>query len=172
MRKVITFVLTFSLCCLLASADALTVREFVDRYNENCGESYKLTPDWFPPEDEDSIWFLSNYSTSGDTIAVYIDRAGAENPMDYLVETIFVRHKPRTSVGRFMAMADLFMQAAFPEMPPEQRAKIILDSMTHSEILFGEAPENPIANNVNQIGQFVYQETIEYDTLLIPVTQR
>lgn len=168
MQKAISFALAIILCCLLASADALTVREFVDRYNENCGESYKLTPDWFPPEDEDTIWFLSNYSTSGDTIAVYIDRASADDPMDYLIETIFVRHKPRTSVGRFMAMSDLSMQAAFPDMDPEQRARIILDSMMHSEILFGETPENPIANNVEAIGQFVYQETVEYDTFMIP----
>ena len=168
MRKVITFALALFLCCLLVPASALTVQEFVDRYNANCGESYKLTPDWFPLEDGDNIWFLSAYSYSGNTVAVYVNRTEADDPMEYTIETIFVRHKPRTSVGRFMAMADLSMQAAFPDMPPEQRAKIILDSMKHSEILFGEAPEDPIANNVDAIGQFVYQETIEYDTFMIP----
>ena len=170
MRKAICMVLCVLLIFgIICNASALTINEFVERYNKSCGESYKLTPDWFPPEENDKIWFLSAYSYSGDSISVLFVRNEKADPMQYQIDTVFVRHKPRTSVGRFVSMADLCMAAVFPEMDPTERARIILDCMMHSEILFGEAPESPIANNVAGIGQFVYQETVEFDTLLIPV---
>ena len=153
----------------IAPALALTVEEFVQRYNENCGESFHLRMDWFSPDEERNIWFLLASTRDGDSVSVQYDPQSAENPEQCLIKKIFVMHKPRTSVGRFVARADLALKAAYPDMDPEARARIIIGAMEHAEILFGESPADAIAYNVDEIGQFVYQETIERDVLLIPV---
>lgn len=164
MKKLLCFLLVFVLFGV-SGAQAVTVKEFADEYNSRIGEGYPASTLFYPPEDGDEIWFLMG-TFAGSFIALEFDSFSAETKEDCTVKTVFIRHKPRTSMGQFMAAATTAMAIIYPDEDSSTLADAIASAMAHSWILFGEAPREPIGYNTDAFGQLVYQETTEYDTFL------
>lgn len=166
-KKVLAFVLVF-LLALSAAAQAMTVREFVDAYNERIGKGYPAGLLYHVPAEGETIRFLMG-SFAGSFVAVQFDPASAEKSDDCTVQSVFVRHKPRTSMGQFMAAARAAMGAVFPDADGAVISDAVAGALAHSWILFGEEARDPIAWNTDAFGQLVFQETVEYDTFMFSV---
>lgn len=167
MKKILCLVLALVIM-LPAAAQAITVKEFVDEYNSRIGEGYRAGLLHYTPDDGDDIWFLMG-SFAGSFVALQFDPSSADAKEDCQVQTVFIRHKPRTSMGQFMAAAQISMAIIYPGEDSAVIADAIASSMAHSWILFGEEPRQPIAYNTDAFGQLVYQETVEYDTFMFSV---
>lgn len=161
------------ICCLLiallisipSAVGAVTVKEFCSAYNERMGKGFDANTSLYDPS-ANNIWFLiSQYA--GSFVAVQFDPESASDPAECEIKTIFVRHKPRTSMGQFVACANTAMSIIYPDIDSATIAETISSAMARSWYLFGEEPRDAIAYNTELFGQLVYQESIEYDTLLV-----
>lgn len=165
MKRFLALVLI--LCCLAGSASALTVSEFVERFNVAVGDGWHVYLQEIGLTND--FWWV-NTDNRG-PIAVQFDPASAEDPKDCTVLRIFVRHKPRVSVGVFINNICAALAAAYPEIPEDVRMAEAMRAIRAGDYTlgFGYVWTAPAPYNSEKMGQFVYQEETDYQTLLIKV---
>ena len=164
MKKILCMLMAV-LLLVPAMAQAISVKDFCAEYNELNGKGFQANYELYEPNDN-GVWFLVT-PYAGSFLAVQYDPATAEKPEDCQIKTLFVRHKPRTSMGQFVSDASAAMAILYPDVDASTIADVIVSAMAHSWRLFGEEPSQPIAYNTETFGQIVYEETTEYDTLLV-----
>ena len=167
MRKV--FALSLVLCILPLCAHALTVNEFMERYNPQIGKGF-----YNAYADEDLIsgnhWFITGQD-SRHMVVLEIDPESAERPTDCAVVNIFVRHKPRVSVSTFINNMSAVLAAVWPDVPEEVRLTELVNCLRVRDKVLGysQSDDTAVPYHSEYFGEMVYQETSEYDTLLINV---
>lgn len=165
MKKV--FCVALVVCLLFTSAHALTVEEFVHRFNEAVGEGFPL---WLTNSvNASNVWFLTTDERA--PVAVQFDPLSAPEPKNCRILFVFVRIKPRISVGVFMNNISAAMAAVHPEIPEDERLSEAMRAlMAGDNVLgYGHVWDAPAPYNSEHMGQLVYEETSTWRTFLIPV---
>lgn len=161
------FALVLILCCLVSTASAVTVSEFVQRFNDENGDGWPVYLE--PIGLSDDFWWVSTDQRG--PIAVQFDPASAEKPEDCTVLRIFVRHKPRVSVAVFINNISAALAAAYPEIPEDERLAEAMRAVRYGDYVLGFSYvwTAPAPYKSAHMGEFVYQEETDYQTLLINV---
>lgn len=168
MKKILSLVLI--LCCLVGSAYALTVSEFVDRYNDAIGKGF-YTVRANELYIEGDYWFVSG-SDNRQMVILFIDKDSSDNALNYTVKSVLVRHKPRVSVGVFINNISSALAASFPDVPEDERLAEAMRCLATLDRDFADYSSSGTAYpwNTEHMGQFVYQEETEYQTFLFSMT--
>lgn len=150
---------------LMNSAYALTASEFVERFNQDIVEGFRV----FMREEylEDNVWFLTGMD-SRNIVAIMLDLESAETPEDCAITAVALKHKPRVSVGVFINNIAAALAATFPEIPEEERLAEAMRCLRTGDKVFGTGyfQDDPIPYNTARMGQFVYQEEDSFHTFL------
>lgn len=164
MKKILVIVL--ALCFFTASAQALTVSEFVERYNADVGKGFYTVyarEDWI----EGDFWFVSGHDDRH-MVILKIDSTSADHYTECRVVSVFVKHKPRVSVSTFMNNMSAALAAAFPDVPEDIRlAELMRCLRVRDQVLgygFGDDAATPYHSEY--FGEMVYQEETSYHTFL------
>ena len=168
MKKVFAFALVLVILAgLVVSAQALTVAEFVERFNVENGDGWPVALE--PIGLLDDFWWVSTDQRG--PIAVQFDPASADDPKDCTVLRIFVRHKPRVSVAVFMNNISAALAAAYPDIPEDERLAEAMRAVRYGDFVLGFSYvwTAPAPYRSAHMGEFVYQEETDYQTLLINV---
>lgn len=160
------FALVLCLCCLSGSASAVTVREFVDRYNAEVGEGFYTLR-----ADENYIsgeWWIVSGVDDRHIVGLQFQDTDSRDLADALVTSVAIKKKARVSVSTFINNAASAMAAAFPDVPEETRLAELLRCIRVRDKVLGYGPTDNAASPYNSeiFGQMVYQEENNYDTIL------
>lgn len=169
MKKIL--VLALVLCCLTASAQALTVSEFVDRYNTDIGKGFYTVyarEDWI----EGDFWFVSGHDNRHMVILEF-DPNSANQAADCSVLSVFVKHKPRVSVSTFINNMAAALGAAYPDVPEETRlSELVRCIRVRDQVLgYGFGDDAPAPYHSEFFGEMVYQEETDYHTFLFSLPE-
>lgn len=169
MKKTVAMFLILLL--LTGCASAVTVSEFVERYNQDIGDGFRAVL-WDEYISKD-VWFLSA-SDQRNVVAVMFDPDSADDPRDCTVTAVCLKHKPRVSVGVFINNIAAALAATFPEIPEEERLAEALRCLRTGDKVFGTGyfQDDPIPYNTEHMGQFVYQEEDSYHTFLYSLSEK
>ena len=168
MKKILSVILFLSL--VISSASALTLSDFVERYNEQKGKGSPIyIRDQFVFDD---TIFLTGYEERDRVIAIFVP-GSSESLKDCTIKSIALKHKPRCQPSVFLTNIAAAVAAAYPDIPEDERLAEIFRSLRQSEYFFGYSywPEAPVPYNTEHMGQFVYQEEVSYLTFLFSVPE-
>ena len=168
MKKIIAALLISVM--ISGSASALTVSDFVERYNKAVGKGSIISSrEQFI---SDNVWMLSGFEERDMVIAVFNPKS-AENPKDCNITSIALKHKPRCKPSVYLTNIAAAVEAVFPDIPETERLSDILRTMRQSEYYFGYSywPKAPVPYNTEHMVQFVYQEETDYYTFLFSIPE-
>ena len=169
MKKVLALVLL--LCCLVGSAQALTVSEFVERYNADIGKGFYTVyarEDWIEKE----FWFVSGHDERHMVILRFDPNSADQLPACRVV-SVFVKHKPRVSVSTFINNMAAALGAAYPDIPEETRlTELVRCLRVRDQVLgYGFGDDAPAPYHSEIFGEMVYQEETDYQTFLFSLPE-
>lgn len=165
MKRLFALTLALVLICLAGSASAVTVSEFVERYNAAIGDGFRVY--LMDIGLDDDFWWVGTDERG--PVAVQFDKESAADPKDCTVIRVFIRHKPRVSVGVFINNISAALAAVYPEIPEDERLAEAMRAIRSGDYVLGNGYiwTSPAPYNSDHMGQFVYQEETDYQTLLI-----
>ena len=167
MKRIVIFVI--SLILLLSNASALTVSEFVERYNKELGEGYYTV---YSRMDYVQDGFL--FATGTDDrhmVILQIDFDTADSLDNAKVEKVFIRMKARVKPSTFMNNISSAMAAVFPDVPEEIRLAEIIRCMRVGDRDLGlyVTDTQAVPYHSEYFGEMVYQEETNQFTFLFSV---
>jgi len=168
MKKALSVLLILLL--LSGSASAMTVAQFVERYNDNKGEGSPVIADEFYLINDVAVLTKSELR---DVVCVTIIPGSAEKLEDCTITSAALKHKPRCNTSVFLTNIAAAVSAVYPEIPEQERFAEIVRTLRQSEYYFGNSywPEAPIPYTTEHMGQFVYFEETDYYTFLFSFSQ-
>ena len=166
MKKLLSLFL--ALLLLPVSAHALTIGQFAERFNADVDKGFHAA--LWKEYIMDDVWFLSG-SDQRNIVAVVFDPSSAEKPEDCIVKSIALKHKPRVSVAVFINNIGAALAAAYPDIPEDERLAEAMRCLRIGDQVFGLGyfQDDPIPYNTAHMGQFVYQEALDYHTFLFSI---
>ena len=169
MKKVISIILLFLL--LTGSASAITVSEFVERYNQRVGKGFYTA---YMNQDNiiDNTWFITGPDTR-QMVALKLVPDFSNDPTQAIIETIFIRQTRRVSISTFINNTVSALSAAFPDISEETIMVEIVKCLRTRDNLFGYeyTEEAAIPYHSPVFGEMVYQESSSNNTILVNVIQ-
>lgn len=163
MKKILS-ILVASLF-LFSTASAMTLSQFVERYNEYKGKGSPVSiHEQFVSE---NTIFLSRYEERDMVIAIF-NPESSDQLENRTIKSIALKHKPRCAPSVFLTNIAAAVAAVYPDIPEEERMAEIFRTLRQSEFFFGNSywMESPVPYNTEHMGQFVYYEEINYYTFL------
>lgn len=164
MKKFLSLFLILALFCPIC-AQAVTVTEFVERYNADIGEGeYKvylnemlISGEW---------WFVSG-TDSRQTVGVMFDTSAAD-PAQAEVLSVTVRQTRRVSVSTFINNASAALAAVFPDVPEDIRLSELVRCLRVRDKVLGlyYTERQAVPYHSEYFGEMVYQEDQSYNTIL------
>lgn len=167
MKKLLALTLALAVILAAVPASALTVREFVQLYNEAVGKGFHLYPETVYMKKSANEWFLEPDERCP-VVVVYEPVDGAD-PLDYPVMGAYIRHKPRVSLAVFLNNVSAMVAAVYPDVPEDERMAWIMRAMIEGDRVesFGYFWEHPVITITDNLGMFVYEEATDYQTFFV-----
>ncbi len=164
MKKLFSMILILALICPVC-ASAVTVSEFVERYNADIGEGeYNvyvnemfISGEW---------WFVSG-ADSRHTVGVMFDTSAAD-PAQAEILSVTVRQTRRVSVSTFINNASAALAAVFPDVPEDIRLSELVRCLRVRDKVLGlyYTERQAVPYHSEYFGEMVYQEDQSYNTIL------
>ena len=157
MKKLFAVILALAVILAAVPASALTVTEFVERYNAATGHGFNLEMnDYFIMDN--NTWVLD---TDQDClVGVFYDPLSSFDSASYKVTGVVVARSTKASVGTFMNAIGAALEAVYPDEPETVRLYSVVMAMRAGDSVWGMGQRwtRPVAFNTEHMGQFVYQE--------------
>lgn len=170
MKKAVSLILAALVIFLAVPASALTVPEFVERYNAAAGRGLTLEANdalisgnniWFLNMDEDCL------------VAVMYNPLSALEAREYSITDVYVMCSPSSSVGAYVNAVGAALAAVYPDVPEETRLYSAMMAMRAGESVWGMRQRwtQPVVFKSEAMGDLVYQEKADRYTFLFGVPE-